>query len=141
MRKLYWFLGVVVFLSVFSSCALADNEFITNFHINGSVITEPSQRYLPKGEGGTLPSLGVVKPLFILVDFPDYSHKNLEWDMSADNLQKFFFGIDGKPVWAYETRIYPYESLRAYFDRASYGRLQLDGDVLGWFTAAHDRKY
>ena len=36
---------------------------------------------------------------------------------------------------------YPYESLRTYYQRSSYGKLNITGNVLGWYRAKNNRDY
>ena len=82
---------------------------------------------LPYSTG--LPSSGNPKILVFLVEFPDYPHVN-DVATFTDKL----FG-DG------DLAEYPYESLTAYYQRSSYGALNISGDVYGWYTAQHNRKY
>jgi M6 family metalloprotease-like protein len=86
---------------------------------------------LPTVWQGGLPSTGNVKVLVLLVDFPDYPHSSSE---TVELAQSKFFG-DGNP------NNYPYESLKNYYLRSSYGKLNINGTVLGWYTAQHNRDY
>jgi len=65
----------------------------------------------------------------ILIDFPDYPHNVNDTVSNADSK---FFG-NGNPD------NYPYESLKNYYLRSSYGKLNITGTVYGWYTAAHIR--
>ena len=76
-----------------------------------------------------LPAEGSPRILALLVEFPDYPHTNSE-TVIADRL----FG-DGDAADA------PFDSLRSFYSRSSYGRLSLDGDVLGWYRARYNRAY
>ena len=76
-----------------------------------------------------LPSSGYPKMLCILVEFNDFPH---EFEASLINNKLFENGIYTQ---------YPYESLRSYYIRSSYGNLHLEGNVLNWYTTQHDRAY
>jgi len=86
---------------------------------------------LPSRWKGGLPSVGDVKIIVLLVDFPDYPHSP---EQTVYRVISKFFG-DGNPSY------YPYESLRNYYKRSSYGKLNFKGSVLGWYTAKHARDY
>lgn len=83
----------------------------------------------PSGRGATLPAKGTVKVLVVLVDFAEYPHA--AQDTVADVYNKFFGDGDSSQ--------FPYESLRNYYRRASYGQLEIQGNVLGWYRAPHSR--
>ncbi len=89
---------------------------------------EPSKDVLlPRWQG--MPTKGTNKVLVLLVDFPDYPHVN-EASVIANKL----FG-DG------DAAEYPKESLRNYYRRASYGQLEIQGSVLGWYRMQHPRSW
>ncbi len=90
-----------------------------------------SSNFVPTVWKGGLPSTGNVKVPVILIDFPDYPHNTSDTVATADSK---FFG-NGNPV------NYPYESLKNYYLRSSYGKLNISGTVYGWYTAAHLRSY
>ena len=121
--KVLGWIAALALLLVWGEAQAADAP-VTNYYYNGKMVTEPAAKLLPAGEKGTLPSLGTARPLFILVDFPDYTRDNLDYDAGSLNMTRKLLN-----------------SLRSYFDRASYGRLQLEGEVLGWFTAKHEQSY
>ncbi len=76
-----------------------------------------------------LPSHGNPKVFALLIDFPDYPHTN---DYSVFNTKLFGYGVaDDKP----------YESLREYYRRSSYGVLDIQGHVFPWYRAKNDRVY
>lgn len=70
-----------------------------------------------------LPSTGSPKILVLLIDFDDYPARLGD---TPEALREKIFGGGGKV---------PYESLSAYYRRSSYGRLNIGGDVAGWFRA------
>jgi M6 family metalloprotease-like protein len=70
-----------------------------------------------------LPSQGSPRILVLLIEFDEYPAR------PADTPEAIFgriFGAGGE---------FPLESLRAYYKRSSYGKLNLDGNVLGWYKA------
>ncbi len=68
----------------------------------------------------TMPSVGEVRSLAVFIEFPDRKFVD---PLPKERLQAELFG-EGEPS------LFPYESLSAWFDRASYGNLSLSGDVL-----------
>jgi M6 family metalloprotease-like protein len=92
---------------------------------NGLVFAPP-----PAWQGG-LPDHGSPKVLVLLVDFPDYPHG--AGDTVADVSSKFFGPGDASQT--------PYESLHNFYQRSSYNALNIQGNVLGWYRAAHNRSY
>lgn len=83
----------------------------------------------PKG----FPTTGSPKTLVILVDFPDMPHTDSQ---TVEEVDTKIFGPENV-----NDPHYPLESLSAYYSRSSYGKLNIQGDVLGWYTAQHDRSY
>ena len=81
---------------------------------------------LPSGTKNTLPSKGAVKVFALLISFPDYPAVN-----TVPTIASKLFG-EGDNGW-------PYESLRNYYRRASYGMLDIGGSVLGWYTPSYTR--
>ena len=66
----------------------------------------------------TTPTLGTAKALSIFVEFADVKYSDSK--LSTEALQQELFG-SGQTA-------FPYESVSAWFDRASYGKLRLEGD-------------
>ena len=81
----------------------------------------------------TLPSTGNVRVLLILVSFPDCAHPD---SLSAADVQTQCFGPE-EP----DSRMYPMESISAYYARASYGRLHLTGDVCTYTAKDNLKRY
>lgn len=86
---------------------------------------------LPPSERESLPSLGTVKVPVFLVDFPDYPHKSTQNTTDAQ-LKLFGNGIKSD---------YPFESLRNYYSRSSYGQLSITGNVFGWYRTKYNRDH
>lgn len=80
---------------------------------------------VPTGWQG-MPTKGNVKILALLIDFQDYPHNT-----PPETVYKRLFE-DG-------TSSPPYESLRNFYLRSSYGQLEIGGNVLGWYTTPYSR--
>lgn len=93
---------------------------------NEQPITAPILKTTP-----ATPSTGDVKMLAFFVDFPN--KKYLSEAYSTEQMKEELFG-DGKAV-------YPYESVTAWFDRASYGNLHLSGDVYSYTCSKNMYEY
>ncbi len=74
-----------------------------------------------------MPTTGDVNILILCVEFQDYPHYT-----DKSTMESKIFGNGSSDE-------YPYESLHYYYDRASYGKLNLQGDVLGWYHAPYNR--
>ena len=69
----------------------------------------------------SLPARGESKILLFAVDFPDCARSA---DDSAAEIRAVAFGPQNP-----DSPLYPMESISAYYERASYGRLHLTGDI------------
>lgn len=74
-----------------------------------------------------LPSKGKVRIPAVVIDFPD--HPSV---MTPAAVQDVLFGMG-------DVRRAPFDSLRAFYRRSSYGKLDLGGDVLGVYRALKSR--
>ena len=83
---------------------------------SAELISPPIQAVNP-----TLPSVGNTRILMVAVNFPDCQ---FESQHTADAIHDLAFGPEDT-----SSPYYPLESISAYFDRASYGRLHMEGDV------------
>jgi len=79
----------------------------------------------PSGWVG-LPTTGTVKVLVLLIAFNDYPAVT-----PAATITARLFG-DGQGQ-------APFDSLRNYYRRSSYNQLEIQGDVLGWYTTPYAR--
>lgn len=70
-----------------------------------------------------LPSEGRPQVLVLLVDFDEYPARAGD---TPEEMREMIFGAGGE---------FPYESLSAYYRRSSFGKLNIEGDVLGWYRA------
>lgn len=73
-------------------------------------------------------SVGTSKTFALIIDFPDYP-----FYFAKDEFEKNIFGTG-------DTAYY-YRGLTWYYDQASYGQLNIDGEVYGWYTAKNNRSY
>jgi len=80
----------------------------------------------PSGIKPALRNKGTVKVFALLIDFSDYPASQ-----SPASINGKLFG-DGDGNW-------PYESLRNYYRRSSYGQLEIQGNTLGWYRPASTR--
>ncbi|MGZ4846557.1 MAG: M6 family metalloprotease domain-containing protein [Halobacteriota archaeon] len=85
----------------------------------------------PPAMRGGLPATGTVQVPVFLVDFSDAPHKG---DQKAADVQSKMFGNG-------DSKLKPYESLRNYYQRSSYGKLTITGKVFDWYRAAYPRAY
>lgn len=83
----------------------------------------------PPDLAGSLPTKGAPRMLAILVDFSD---QPAQAGQTVEAIQLKMFG-DGNVA------DYPYESLRNFYQRSSYGQLNVSGNVLGWYRAKGPR--
>ena len=72
----------------------------------------------------TMPCIGRSRVPVFVVDFPDYPFYS---NNTADTVKKKCFGEENK-----NDKSYPLESIPAYFERASYGKLYLECDVINY---------
>lgn len=76
---------------------------------------------------GGLPSTGTVQIFALLIEFSDHPHVS---PASSVDSQLYGSGFMAN---------FPYESLHAFYDRASYGQLDIQGATLGWYTTPYSR--
>ena len=80
------------------------------------------------------PTTGNVKALTFLVNFSDIKHPGSD-QFTAEYVEELLNNND-------ETaENYPYESPSAYYNRSSYGKLNIDYDVYGWYESPNPRSY
>jgi len=76
-----------------------------------------------------MPTTGTVKVLAILIAFNDFPPVG-----SVETITWRLFGPESGT-----DPVYPYETLRAYYQRSSYNQLDIQGNVLGWYTTSYAR--
>jgi len=74
----------------------------------------------------TLPCTGTTNILMFAVSFPDCVHSE---NYTTDQIWEMSFGPEDR-----NSNAYPLESISAYYNRASYGRLNMQGDVYQYTT-------
>ena len=89
-----------------------------------------STHYTPPLASRGMPTTGTPKMLILMIDFSDYPADSVN-TVSAINARVFG---DGDGVQAA-----PYESLKSYYYRSSYGQLAIQGNVLGWYRPSYTR--
>lgn len=77
-----------------------------------------------------MPTTGTVKMLVLMIDFSDYPHTDSN---TPETVTARIFGPGDA------TTTFPLESLSNYYRRASYGKLELAGSVLGWYRPNYTR--
>jgi len=82
---------------------------------------------MPPPAWRNLPTNGSVDVLAVLIEFGDTKHAS-----SAATVTDKLYG-DG------DAAEEPYESLHDYYARSSYGQLNIQGDVLGWYDTGEPR--
>ncbi|GEM_PF-1716140 len=86
-------------------------------------------------EAALFPSLGTVKTFALLIEYSDYEH----WFPKSEFETNLF--ADGSGTSGYDYYPAYYRTLKYYYDQASYGLLNVDGDVFGWYECIHPRTY
>jgi len=92
----------------------------------GMAPSETDQILAPPPAWQGMPTTGTVKVLALLIAFSDYPPVT-----SAATIESKLFG-DGSGG-------FPYESLRNYYRRSSYNKLEIQGNILGWYITSYPR--
>ena len=85
-----------------------------------------------------MPTKGNVKIFALLIDFPDYpaaASTGYAGYSTQPQIDSALFG-DGSLI---PTNLFPYESLKNYYERSSYDQLHFSGKTLGWYRAGYTR--
>jgi M6 family metalloprotease-like protein len=77
-----------------------------------------------------LPSLGNVNVLVFVVDFPDYPFASA--DVTLADIDKAYNGSSSEMA---------YESLASFYQKSSYGKLNINADIYGVYRAPEDSDY
>ena len=118
---------------------IAYMESLGHDSANSSLIEQAQQREsgvsllsaVPSSSGAGMPTTGTARVLGVCVEFQDLKFDDAEAQRTS--LQQIIEGGG--------TSTYPYESLQAYYQRASYGKLSIQCDGVLVYTAQHDRSY
>jgi len=94
--------------------------------VSGKALSAPLAVHVPDSGGlrQAMPSVGVAKPLVVLVDFPDYPRPRF---VTAQGVRDGLFNIANP------------SSLSAFYYKSSYGQLRIEGAVLDWYRATGRR--
>jgi M6 family metalloprotease-like protein len=92
----------------------------------GRYIETPLSPHIPPSGGlrQVMPSIGVARPLVLLIDFPDYVRPRF---VTAAGVEDGLFNIGNE------------NSLSAFYYKSSYGKLNIDGTVLDWYRTEKPR--
>jgi M6 family metalloprotease-like protein len=92
----------------------------------------PAFPYTAKPELG---SHGTVRTLTILIDFKDVRASTVLPGLTPDVFAQNIYGTGTQAAQAFK----PHESVHEYYRRASQGKVDLQGDVLGWHAFSKNR--
>jgi M6 family metalloprotease-like protein len=96
--------------------------------MEGVTPSEIDQILAPPPAWRGMPTSGTVKVLALLIAFSDYPPNSSD---TVSSIQSKLFGDGAGGA--------PYESLRNYYRRSSYNKLEIQGNVLGWYTTSYPR--
>ena len=82
------------------------------------------------GKSGYMPSVGNIKVLVVPIKFSDVYTSTSNLEKYRTDLERTFFGTDTG-----------YESLKTYYEKSSYGKLNITGTVLDWYTPSNSASY
>lgn len=108
---------------------------ITNLHRDAQGLAPLAPRAFPSSYTD-IPTTGTVDMLTLVIDFADYRMADRHPDLTAANIQENLFGDGSAEA---QSNSAPFESLKAYYYRASEGALTINGTVLGPYHLPHNR--
>lgn len=108
---------------------MASNKNILS--VSGADSAAPPQR--PETGNRWMPTEGTANALVICVEFPDQLHTTSQ---TISNMYDLMFGAENP-----QSPNYPYESVSAFYKRSSYNKLNITGEVWGWYMAEHNSSY
>ena len=82
------------------------------------------------GKDGYMPSVGEVNVLVIPIKFYDVYTSSSNLTKYHDDLERVFFKDDTG-----------FESLKTYYEKSSYGKLKINGEVLDWYSPKNPSTY
>ncbi len=107
-----------------------DRSTLDNIDEYSGAYTYKDVLKMMSGRDGYMPSVGDVKVLVIPIKFKNVWTNNTTLASYHDDITRAFFGTDTG-----------YESLATYYKKSSYGKLNISGEVLPWYTPAYESTY
>jgi hypothetical protein len=93
------------------------------------------QMAFPFAANPELPSEGTVRTLTVLIDFKDSRAATVFPGVTAATVAPNIYGTGTATAAGFK----PFESVSAYYARASEGKVNVQGDVLGWYNFPKNR--
>ncbi len=131
-QRKYQMIAFILFTVLF--CVMVNTQ-------NGYAATNLDTEQQEASFENAMPSTGDVKSLVFLVEFADAD--NTIDDLTRMQVNNLFFGDGLSEVNGvyYMDNGYPYESVANYYERSSYGKLKISGDVMDWYKLPHTMSY
>ncbi len=101
----------------------------------GRALVHGPFRAFPFSANPELGASGTQRTLTVMIDFKDHPAATAHPGITAGTISTNIYG-DGSAI---AQNFKPFESVRAYYRRASEGKLEIDGDVFGWVRLQNDR--
>lgn len=106
-----------------------------------SLLDESNDSLFPTGETLGLSTTGKARAIVIRVDFPasedgSEAAETIPENETDEDLLNAFNGPQDAT-----NALYPYESLHAYYERSSFGKLDYQATAIAHYTAQHPRSY
>ncbi len=92
-------------------------------------------RAFPYAAKPELKSTGAPKTITLLVDFADTKADDVLPGLTRDRIDQNIYGTGTAEAQGFK----PFESMREYYRRASGGKLEIEGNVVGWIRMSKDR--
>lgn len=135
---------IIVRAETSDECDEEDEELNFNCNYEGGIsssLTSNLNKYTEnteiefgdfKGVTSSLPSLGDQYVLFVMVDFNDTKFPDY---YNQEYISEFMFGDEDV-----NSDLYPMESVKAFYERSSYGKFSLDGEIYEYHSS-NNREY
>ena len=107
-----------------------DRSTLDNIDAYDDAYTYKDVLKMMTGKDGYMPSVGNVKVLVIPIKFSNIYTNKTTLEKYHEDIERAFFGTDTG-----------YESLATYYEKSSYGKLKISGEVLPWYTPVKESTY
>ncbi len=107
-----------------------DRSTLDNIDAYSDAYTYKDVLKMMTGKDGYMPSVGNVKVLVIPIKFKDVWTNKTTLETYHNDINRVFFGTDTG-----------FESLSTYYEKSSYGKLKISGEVLPWYTPSNESTY